>query len=48
MDMRDFGFGPGLAGGLLMAFLMISATAVVALNLVADLSYRAIDKRVEP
>jgi peptide/nickel transport system permease protein len=31
----------------LMAFLMISSVAVVALNLIADVSYRAIDARVE-
>jgi peptide/nickel transport system permease protein len=30
----------------LMAFLMVSATTVVLLNLVADLSYRALDPRV--
>ena len=32
----------------LMAFLMISSSAVIALNLVADLSYRALDPRVRP
>jgi peptide/nickel transport system permease protein len=31
----------------LMAFLMLSAVAVVVLNLVADLGYRALDPRVE-
>ena len=30
----------------LMAFLMVSSTAVIVLNLVADLSYRLLDPRV--
>ena len=33
MDTRDFGFGPGLAGGLLMAFLMIGAAVYVYMAL---------------
>lgn len=48
---------PGLGGlftealarrdySVLMAFLMVSSTAVIALNLVADLSYRVLDPRV--
>lgn len=48
---------PGLGGlftealarrdySVLMAFLMVSSTAVIALNLVADLSYRLLDPRV--
>ena len=48
---------PGLGGlftealarrdySVLMAFLMVSSTAVIALNLVADLSYRFLDPRV--
>lgn len=32
----------------LMAFLMMSSVAVVALNLIADLSYRVLDPRVRP
>ena len=33
MDMRDFGFGPGLAGGLLMVFLMIGAAVYIYMAL---------------
>ena len=33
MDTRDFGFGPGLAGGLLMAFLVIGAAVYIYMAL---------------
>ncbi len=33
MDMRDFGFGPALAGGVLTAFLMIGAAVYIYMAL---------------
>jgi hypothetical protein len=33
MDIHDLGFGPGLAGGLLMAFLMIGAAVYIYMAL---------------